>query len=570
MKLFGLEKLASVVAAILLLGSTAFAASRPDGAQRDSSAGKGVSIRNNILYDISGTPNLGIEIPLGRHFSIGANVGLKPWPRFFFWDWDQKGDTRKWRHFLLAPEVRFWPFGVYDRLFVGADIVWSHYNVGNVKFPFNMYPATVDSRLQGDWFGLGIFAGWSWWLTKRLRLEAEAGVAAGYSDAMQYDCAWCGSELGRKQGPVIVPKLGLNLAYNFRAREERQELLELIESPVDTLVRPAEVPPPADFNPLVPPVEEWKGVAGILEKTHPMLKHVSEYRPYTPDRILRKEEYPLYVFFELDKVRLLREFSEGDYHRDNGPVLDEIIDVTRSILSDTTSSVTKIQIVGLASVEGNLAHNVWLADQRALAMQKYIQERLGVPADMFETVGGGEAWTEFRDQINDLVLAGGTDRISKEELEWVRDVIDGESDLNRREAALKRRDGGKLYARILADVLHDQRNSGYVRVYYDYVPDASALEINKAIEAMAKGDYARALEILETKRDDPRSDNAYAVALFYNGREAEALQMLRKAAERGDDAARRNLMQLEDIARQRAEYDKYKSAMEEYNRLTAK
>ncbi len=538
---------------------------RYGSSQPDSARYKGIALRTNLAYAASATPNIGLEVPVGEHFSLGFNAGLKPWPRWLAWDWD-KTVEKKWRHVLVAPELRFWPSGIYDKLFVGADLIYTHYNVGAVKFPFGLYPRVRDHRLQGDFYGLGVFAGWSWWLSDHWRLEAEAGVGAGYADAKEYECAYCGAEVGRKQGPVLVPKLGLNLSYNLTRRQKREEILEIISRPLDTLVRPQEVLPPMEFTAVLPYVEEWKGVAGKLEKTHPVLRPMSEYRPYTPDRILRKEEGPLYVFYELDKVRLLRSFSEKDYHRDNGPVLDEIMDVTTQILSDTTSSVKIIQIVGLASIEGNLPHNVWLADERALSLQKYIQDRLSIPDGMFETVGGGEAWSEFRDQVHDLVLAGGGAGLTQEQLEWVIEVIDTEPDVNRRESILKKKDGGALFKKLKANVLHDQRNSGYLRIYYDYVPDERAREINAAIDQLASGDYAGALKALEAKRDDPRSDNAYAVALFYNGREAEALEMLRKAAAAGDESASRNLMQLEEIARQRAAYEQYRSEMEAYTR----
>ena len=528
---------------------------------------RGLALRTNLVYAASATPNIGLEVPVGERFSVGFNAGLKPWPRWFAWDWDKTAET-KWRHFLVAPEFRFWPSGVYDGLFVGADLIYTHYNVGAVKFPFGLYPAVRTHRLQGDFFGAGLFAGWSWWLSDRWRLEAEAGLGAGYADAAEYDCAYCGAQLGRKQGPVIVPKLGVNLSYNLTRRQKLEEILDIINRPIDTLVRPQAVLPPEEFAPVLPPVEEWKGVAGRLEKTHPVLRTMSEYRPYTPDRILRKEEGPLCVYFELDKVRLLRSFSEKDYSRDNGPVLDEIMDVTAQILRDTTSSVKIIQIVGLASIEGRLSHNVWLANERALSLQKYIQSRLLIPDSMFETVGGGEAWSEFRDQVHDLVLEGGGAGLTLEQLQWVIDLIDTEPDVNRREALLKKKDKGSVFQKLKTNLLHDQRNSGYLRIYYDYVPDQSAQEINSAIDMMAAGDYAGALAALEAKRDDSRSDNAYAIALFYNGREAEALEVLRKAADAGDESASRNLMQLEDIARQRAAYDKYRSDMEQYNRLT--
>ena len=556
------HRVVSIILVITTLGCLSiFPAIASPAVPRDSAAlYKGIAIRTNLAYAASATPNIGLEFPVGERISVGFNAGLKPWPRWFLWDWD-KTVEKKWRHLLVAPEFRFWPSGVYEKLFIGSDLIYTHYNVGAVKFPFGMYPSVRNNRLQGDFYGLGVFAGWSWWLSDHWRLEAEAGVGAGYADARKFQCAYCGLEVGSQQGPVIIPKLGVNLSYNIARRQKKKEALEVVirqldipETP-DTVAHPQELPhphevlPPRRFEPELPVVEEWKGTAGKLEKTHPVLRPMSEYRPYTPDRILRKEEGPLYVFYELDKVRLLRNFSEKDYHRDNGPVLDEIMDVTEQIMSDTTSSVKIIQIVGLASIDGRQSHNVWLADERAKSLQKYIQERLSIPDSMFETVGGGEAWSEFRDQINDLVLEGGGAGLTREQLQWVLDVIDNEPDVNKREATIKKKDGGALYAKLKANVLQDQRNSGYLRIYYDYVPDESAREINSAIDMMASGDYAGALKVLETKRNDPRSANAYAIALFYNGREADALEVLRKAAEAGDESASRNMMQLEEYLR---------------------
>lgn len=342
--------------------------------QADSSRYNGIALRTNLFYAASATPNIGLEIPVGKHISLGFNAGVKPWPRWLAWDWDKMVE-KKWRHLLITPEFRFWPSGVYDKLFVGADLIYTHFNVGAVNFPFGMYPEVRDHRLQGDFYGLGVFAGWSWWLSDHWRLEAEAGIGAGYADAARYQCAYCGAEVGRRQGPVVVPKLGLNLSYNLERRKKRKEILDDIMPLLDTIV----------------PVET---VAAPQE--------VPEYRPYTPDRVLRKEKNPLYVYFEVGGVRLLRSFSDHGRQRDNGPVLDEIMDLTAQMLSDTTSSAKHIQIVGLASVEGRTEDNQRLSDERALALQRYIQERLPIPDSMFETVGGGEAWSEFRDQLQDL------------------------------------------------------------------------------------------------------------------------------------------------------------------------
>jgi hypothetical protein len=216
-------------------------------------------------------------------------------------------------------------------------------------------------------------------------------------------------------------------------------------------------------------------------------------------------------------------------------------------------------------VEGGIRHNTYLADQRALALQRYIQERLDVPDELFDTVGGGEAWSEFRDMVNDALLAGdGDSGLGVEQLRTVLEIMDTEPDLNRREARLKRLEGGKVYRALLRNVLHNLRNSGYLRIYYDYVPDKGAQEINAAIDLLEKGEYADALKALEAKRSDPRSDNAYAVALFWNGQEDASLRILETAAGRGDEAAARNLRQLLLIREQRAAYEAWRQEWEAF------
>ena len=56
------------------------------------------------------------------------------------------------------------------------------------------------------------------------------------------------------------------------------------------------------------------------------------------------------------------------------------------------------------------------------------------------------------------------------------------------------------------------------------------------------------------------------MALCYNGREAEALELMRKASAE-DESAARNIAQLERIMEQRAAYEKYLKDMEEYAHL---
>ena len=526
---------------------------------------RGLSLKTNLLLWGVGEPNLGLEFYAGRHVTLGIGGGLKPWPRFVPWDSDQVTNPTHWRNFLVTPEVRYYPKYAFTGWFLALNGLYTHFNVGKVDFPLGLYPAVSNQRLQGDFVGAGISAGYSWWISDHWRLEAQAGLNAGYYNAETFDCAYCGAKTGNVSGPAIVPKLGVNLAYNFSARQQaRQAVLDVIrpepapQQPAEPQPEPpAPVPAPEAWTMPLPGVPDYMGVAGDLAPRHPVLQPSSEYRPYTPDRILRKEEGALYVFFRLDDAQLLRSFTEGERTQDNGPVLDEIMEITESILQDTTSSVSCIQIIGLASVDGPVKPNQALSENRALALQHYIQARLAVPDSLFETVGGGEAWADFRDIVADLETAGGGDGLTQEQLRQVLQIVDTEPDVNRRERLIKKLDGGRVYKALRPHVLSGLRNSGYVRIYFDYVPDHKARAINAAIEELESGRAPEALEMLESLRDDPRSAEAYAAALFAAGREADAVAVLQEAAANGDDNCRRQLLRWQDYAARRAAYEHY-------------
>lgn len=281
------------------------------------------------------------------------------------------------------------------------------------------------------------------------------------------------------------------------------------------------------FAPVFAPVEDFTGRAGALQRDNPVLLHISKYQPYTAKRVLRKEKGALYVHFPLSKTTLLHDF------RTNAPTLDRIVSITRQIMADTASSVKCIQIIGLASPEGPIRGNIRLAGGRGQALKQYIQRQVGAPDSLFEVCNGGEAWTELRDQIADTQMDG---------RDQLLDIIDHEPDADRRERRMKALDGGRPYAYLRDNVLADQRNSGYLRIYYDYVPDTIAARINRATDLIAREQYAEALQMLQTVRHDPRSLNAIGVCLYMLGREQDAVEAFRQSPA---EEAKKNLEQLQ-------------------------
>jgi len=416
-----------------------------------------VTLSNNLLYDAWLTPNMRLGVRLSPHWSMGITAGYRPWPT-------DDSKSKKWKHLLISPDLRYWTDSVDVRHFFGVNLIYSHYNVAEVKFPFGLYKSVRNERRQGDLGAVGVYYGYSWPLGRFWNVEALIGVAVGYTKYDRFECGHCGTRLGSESKLFAMPQAGISIVYNIPGRPAKRAVVP--EEPVvivpQPVVKPDSLPArQAVKEPEPPVVNKPSSRVEALLRDNPVLVHISQYKPYNRTRVLRKEKGALYVHFPLGKSEV------QEYFRENGPTLERIVDVTRQMIADSTSSVKKIQIVGLASVEGGTAANEQLATSRALALQHYVQERLDVPDSLFDTVGGGEAWAEFRDQLNDVVKAADSDQA--QQLQQAIDIIDNEEDPDAREQQLRRLNRGRTWQYIRQHILGEQRNSGYIRIYYDNI-----------------------------------------------------------------------------------------------------
>lgn len=165
-----------------------------------------VSLKNNMLYDATLTPNLGVEVEVDSLWSVGIDFGLRIWPRS---DWK----TRKYRHLILAPEFRRWLTHTRCGHFIGGNILYTHFNVGGITMPFGMYKSVRHQRKQGDAVALGPVYGYSWQLAHHWNLEAEAGADIGYAWYDVYNLDH--SKQGNDKGLFAMPRLGINIVYTF-------------------------------------------------------------------------------------------------------------------------------------------------------------------------------------------------------------------------------------------------------------------------------------------------------------------------------------------------------------------
>lgn len=179
-------------------------AQQSDGMERNLPR---VALRTNLLYDATLSPNLGVDVRVDSTWTVGLLAGMNAW------DID-KEKNKKWRHMLFSFRARkYVNDSVFHKGYFEADAIYSHFNVGNVKFPFGLYKSVCDRRLQGDLVALGGKYGYSWILARNWRIEAEAGVAVGYAWFKEYDCPHCGTFLGDGDRIFLLPLVGINVVY---------------------------------------------------------------------------------------------------------------------------------------------------------------------------------------------------------------------------------------------------------------------------------------------------------------------------------------------------------------------
>ena len=180
----------------------------------------GPALRTNLLWLGVGTPNLGFEMPVDTRWSVGIDAGFQAWDRFF-WN-DKATPPRRWRHFAVAPDVRWYPKAVGDGFFLDFNLLYAHYNVGNLSLPFGMYKSLGTDYRQGNLFGGGFSGGYVWPLGAHWRLEALLGAAAGWYTHDNYyidsRCRHC--RIGSETGWQIIPKLSLGVVYSFDTNEK--------------------------------------------------------------------------------------------------------------------------------------------------------------------------------------------------------------------------------------------------------------------------------------------------------------------------------------------------------------
>lgn len=175
-----------------------------------------IAIKNNIFYDALLTPNLSLEFPLKEKWTLDTQVGMN----FFFYENDATANgyrTKKWSHWLVQPEIRYWTCERFNGWFFGLHVHGGQMNVGGINIPFilqNKHKEMKDHRYEGYFYGGGVSAGYHWILSRRFSLEATLGIGYAHVEYEKFKCTVCGQKTGADGADYIGPtRAALSIIY---------------------------------------------------------------------------------------------------------------------------------------------------------------------------------------------------------------------------------------------------------------------------------------------------------------------------------------------------------------------
>ena len=163
-----------------------------------------VSLSTDVLgYADMLTLNGELSCSVARRWSVNAGFRYNPFTY-------RKGEddhlaSRRQRSF--AAGARFWPWHVYSGWWLSGKAQYQEYNNGGVR--------SLKTR-EGDRYGAGLAAGFTYMLTSFLNLELSAGAWGGLDVYTVYECPECGVTLDSGSKFYVLPNdisLALSLVF---------------------------------------------------------------------------------------------------------------------------------------------------------------------------------------------------------------------------------------------------------------------------------------------------------------------------------------------------------------------
>jgi hypothetical protein len=368
-------------------------------------------VKTNLLYNATGTFNLGVEFRTGAKTSLDIPFSWNPW---------EFANHRQWRHFLAQPEFRFWTRETFAGHFFGLHSHYAYYNAGNLPKPFSAHMQT--HRFQGWLAGAGLSYGYRWNFNHRWGMEATIGAGYAYLSYDKYECGTCGEHLGEYAKNYFGPtKVGLSLIYGIGGGTVTERIV--IPAPPPIIV----YYPTFVSSFITPPLEDPK---------------------------IRDEVGSVYLEFGVNQSDILPGF------RNNATELQRMHEQLQQVINDPHTTITNINIVGHASIDGSYAHNLTLSQRRVTSLKDHVRTIHNLPDNLFTVRGAGEDWITL-----DSLVA----KSSMPERFNALQIIRSTEDYDVKERQLMTIDGGRPWRFMLDNFFPYLRRADY-QLHFTVIP----------------------------------------------------------------------------------------------------
>lgn len=167
-----------------------------------------LALKTNLLYGATTTMNIGGEMGFRSRWSLDVSANLNPW---------SFAENRKFKHWLVQPELRRWNCETFNRAFWGVHLLGGQFNVGNLDLPMGLFPSLRTTRYEGWMIGGGVSYGYHWYLAPHWNIEATIGIGYIYTRSNTFECMHCGRATHKGVirhyfGPT---RIGLSVVYLF-------------------------------------------------------------------------------------------------------------------------------------------------------------------------------------------------------------------------------------------------------------------------------------------------------------------------------------------------------------------
>lgn len=373
------------------------------------------NIKTNLLEDAVGTMSLGAEYRFSSRFSIDLMGAWNPWTF---------SDHMMYRRWSVGPQFRWWPGDKGH--FLGLTLEGGEFNYNKISLPFNSSPSLRDYRYDGWNLGAGLAYGYRYDVSRWFALEVMLGFGVSYIDYSKYQCHKCGEKIASGKRAYAGPmRTGVNLIYRIGAEKPKKSEPEVIDIPMPT---PTPVTNAVDTT----PEPKTEIVERILERVIHDTVYIKEYVIEQEEATrIRHASFALRLNYPVSSSQIIADYGN------NRSQLDSLKSFIHSYITNPELNVISIDVNGYASIEGTAASNLQLSQRRAVSVADLIEWMYPGLSRILRVRGLGEDWESL-------------DIDGKESLMRI-------TDLDLREAELRRREGEHAFQGLLLTQLPDTR-----------------------------------------------------------------------------------------------------------------